>query len=81
MDRPREAKITELDEGSVLLEYRAVGAYVKVSAIDPVTRTEVSIVGDRSRSEAALARIAVKKLKYVLAKRGVSGSGDDDLPG
>ena len=80
MDRPREAKITELDEGSVLLEYRAVGAYVKVSAIDPVTRTEVSIVGDRSRSEAALALIAVRKLKYVLAKRDRRDAGEDGAP-
>ena len=62
--------ITNLDEREVLLEYRVVGVYVKVSAIDPVTRTEISIVGDRSRSEAALARVAVNKLKFVLAKQG-----------
>jgi hypothetical protein len=54
---------------------------VQVSAIDPVTRTEVSIVGDRSRSEAALARIAVRKLKYVLAKRDRRDSGEDGVPG
>ena len=58
-----------LNESEVLLEYRRVGAYVKVSAIDPATRTEVSIVGDPARSEAELARVAVSKLRYVLAKR------------
>ncbi len=57
-----------LNEGEVLLEYRRVGAYVKVSAIDPVTQTEVSIVGDPARSEAELARVAVNKLKYVMSK-------------
>ena len=58
-----------LDEGEVLLEYRRVGAYVKVSAIDPVTLTEVSIVGDPARSEAELARVAVSKLRYVMSKQ------------
>ena len=41
----------QVNEGEVLIEYHRVGAYVKVSAIDPVTRTEVSIVGDPKRSE------------------------------
>ena len=59
----------QLDEVEVLLEYRRVGAYVKVSAIDPVTQTEVSIVGDPARSEAELARVAVSKLRYVLSKQ------------
>ena len=60
-----------------MLEYRVVGVYVKVSAIDPVTRTEVSIVGDRSRSASALARVAVNKLKYVLARRDKDPSPED----
>ena len=30
----------------VIIEFVKVGAYVKVSAIDPTTRVEVSIVGD-----------------------------------
>ena len=42
---------------------------MKVSAIDPVTLTEVSIVGDPARSEAELARVAVSKLKYVMSKQ------------
>ena len=62
----------QLNEGEVLLEYHRVGAYVKVSAIDPVTQTEVSIVGDPKRSEAELARVALNKLKYVMSKQAAA---------
>ena len=53
----------------VIIEFVKVGAYVKVSAIDPTTRVEVSIVGDPLVSQAKLERTAVQKLKYVLNKR------------
>jgi len=61
--------MARLNEREVLIEYQRVDAYVKVSAIDPATQTEVSIVGDPKRSEAALARVAVNKLNYVMTKR------------
>ncbi len=51
-----------------LFEFNWVGAYVKVSAIDPETNTEVSIVGDPSSSESELKRVALKKLEYVINK-------------
>ena len=53
---------------NVIIEFRQVGAYVKVSAIDPATYTEVSIVGDPARSEDALKRAAVRRLEYVLER-------------
>ena len=53
----------------VIIEFVKVGAYVKVSAIDPTTRVEISIVGDPSMSQATLERTAVQKLKYVLNKQ------------
>lgn len=53
----------------VLIEFYRVGAYVKVSAVDPVTLTEVSIVGAPEAGEAALTRTAVRKLHYVMARR------------
>ncbi len=53
----------------VIIEFVKVGAYVKVSAIDPITRVEVSIVGDPSMSQSILERTAVQKLNYVLNKR------------
>ena len=52
--------------GDVIIEFHQVGAYVKVSAVDIATYTEVSIVGDPRRSEEALKRAAVRKLEYVL---------------
>ena len=61
-------KDSNLPQGA-LIEFVPLGDYVKVSAVDPVTKIEVSIVGDPAAGEAVLERIAVKKLKYVLGKR------------
>lgn len=65
--------VTPGDKG-YLVEFQRVGAYVKVSAIDPKTNTEVSMVGDPRASESDLARVAVRKLEMVLAKKaGAAG--------
>ena len=56
-----------------IIEFTQVGASVKVTAIDPVTMTEVSIVGGVQYSQDFLSRQAVKKLEYVLSKRGEKG--------
>ena len=53
----------------VLIEFRRVGSYVKVSAIDPVTLIEVAIVGDPAAGEAALKQAAVRKLAYVMSRK------------
>ncbi len=53
----------------VIIEFHCVGAYVKVSAIDPDSLTEVSIVGDPQAGEAMLKRLAVQRLEYVLARK------------
>jgi len=55
--------------GEVIFEFKRRGAYVKVSAVDVATGTEVSIVGDPAAGEAALRRLAEQKLNYVLAKK------------
>lgn len=60
--------MTELDE--VIIEFHQVGSAVKVSAVDPVTLREVSIVGSPAAGEDALKRAAIRKLKYVLKKNG-----------
>ena len=57
------------EKGGIIIEFYPVGAYVKVSAIDPGSLTEVSIVGDPSRGEEALIRAVVDKLDYVLERR------------
>lgn len=57
-----------LPEGA-LIEYIPSGAYVKVCAVDPVTREEVSIVGDARSGAKRLSQEAVKKLQYVLRRK------------
>ena len=56
----------------IILEFQHVGNSVKVTAIDPETLVEVSIVGSPSAGEEALKQTALRKLEYVLAKRGKS---------
>ena len=57
-----------IGESEVLLEFVIQGRYVRVSAIDPVSGTEVTVVGSAKATEAALTRIAVAKLRYVIDK-------------
>jgi len=52
----------------VIFEFINIGAYVKVSAIDTRSGTEVSIVGDPRRGEEALRRVAMRKLERALEK-------------
>jgi len=56
-------------EHGVIFEFITVGNYVKVSAVDTLTGTEVSIVGDPKRGERALRDTALRKLKMVMKKR------------
>lgn len=60
------------DDG-VIFEFISIGAYVKVSAIDPVTGIEASIVGNPASGETALRRTALRKLQFVLEKRRTGG--------
>jgi hypothetical protein len=57
------------DPEGVIIEFVPQGRFVKVSAMHPPTLTEVSIVGDAARGEAALKRAALQKLRYVLARK------------
>lgn len=54
----------------VLFEFYRVGNAVKVSAVDPDTLTEVSIVGAPYMTEEMLKRAALRKLDYVMRNRG-----------
>jgi hypothetical protein len=58
----------------VILEFQRLGNAVKVTATDPDTLIEVSIMGPARSSEAELRRAALDKLEYVLRKRA-KGSG------
>jgi hypothetical protein len=64
------------DDQGYIIEFHRVGNAVKVSAMDPATLTEVSIVGALGIGDTELTRLAVRKLEYVLAKRGTNpGNG------
>ena len=53
----------------ILIEIVTIGAYAKVTAIDPVTGTEVSLTGPANAGEATLKAAARRKLDFVLKKR------------
>ncbi len=61
-------------EHGVIFEFISIGNYVKVSAIDTRTGTEVSIVGDPSRGEAILRRIVLRKLENAMRKAAASAN-------
>jgi hypothetical protein len=64
------------DRHGYIIEFRRVGNAVKVSAMDPVTLTEVSIVGDPSVGDTGLTRLVVRKLEFMLARRSSGPTTD-----
>jgi len=56
-------------ESSFIIEFNIIGRTAKVSAVDPATGTEVSIVGPADAGRETLGRTAIRKLQYVLARR------------
>jgi hypothetical protein len=52
----------------VYFEFTAIGASVKVVAIDAITGTEVSVIGPANAAQSDLKRLALGKLKLKLAK-------------
>ena len=64
------------DAEGYIIEFHRVGNAVKVTAMDPATLIEVSIVGAPNVGDTALTRLVVRKLEYMLAKRGTNpGNG------
>ena len=72
-----------MDEREVLVEVRRVGNAVKVTALDPVTLTEATIVGSPRDGEEMLKRTVMAKLRYVLNKSAgqAEESKRNDKPG
>jgi hypothetical protein len=60
--------MTKNTDNEYLIEIVRIGNSCKISAIDSETGTEVSTMGPLHASEAQLARVAIAKLRYVLAK-------------
>ncbi len=57
------------DQQGYIIEFHRIGNAVKVSAMDPATLTEVSLMGAPGVGETELTRLVVRKLEYVIAKR------------
>lgn len=62
-----------MPEREIYLEYRRIGAQLKVSAIDSLTGVEVSTFGPASVGEQELGRLAVRKLRRRLAQIDAEG--------
>jgi Domain of unknown function (DUF6898) len=73
-ERGRNWNMTRQSGREVLIEFQQIGNSVKVTAVDPVTLVEVSIVGAANATPEMLKRLAVRKLDYVLEKQK-KGSG------
>ncbi|MDP7142301.1 MAG: hypothetical protein QF692_06070 [Alphaproteobacteria bacterium] len=55
----------------VIIEMIPIGNYVQVKAMDAKTLTEVTTQGPRSTPETTLRRNAIRRLEYVLKKKGL----------
>tara|TARA_B110000879_G_C10975565_1_gene433221 strand:+ start:216 stop:446 length:231 start_codon:yes stop_codon:yes gene_type:complete len=61
--KPKDVRLKE-----VLFEMKQVGQYMRITAIDPLSGTEVISIGDSSVDPDMLRSMAIRKLKYVIAK-------------
>lgn len=55
----------------IIIEFMPVGSIVKVSAIDSQSLTEISIQGPANAGKETLKYNAIKRLEYVLKKKGL----------
>jgi hypothetical protein len=56
-------------EREVIFEFVRVGGAMKVTAVDPASGIEATIIADPNAGEAMLKRLARQKLDYVLARQ------------
>ena len=54
----------------VIFEFQQIGNVVKVTAVDTATGVEASTMGPPTSGEETLKRAALRKLEYVLEKKG-----------
>lgn len=64
-----------MNDQRYILEFHQIGNVVKVSAMDPVTLVEVSTMGPASLPQTELARAAIRKLEFVIARRNGDSAG------
>jgi hypothetical protein len=58
------------EEHEVYFEFVTLGNAVKVTAIDSVTATEVSVMGPANAAKSDLERLALRKLQARLKREG-----------
>jgi hypothetical protein len=62
----------------VLFEFVQQGRFVRVTAMDPVTKAEAVVVGDAAASPDTLKRVAINKLRFVMTR--AQGQGQVQAP-
>lgn len=55
----------------IIFEFHPVGAYVRVAAVDAASLTEISIQGPANAPQEMLKRNALKRLEFVMKKKGL----------
>jgi hypothetical protein len=60
-----------LHDREVIIEFFPVGTYMKVTAMDTATMTEVVTQGPASAGKTVLEHNALKRLEYVMKKKGL----------
>lgn len=60
-----------LKNREVIIEFFPIGHLVKVNAMDTLSLTEITIQGPKSAGEDVLKTNALKRLEYVLKKKGI----------
>jgi hypothetical protein len=60
-----------LGEREVIIEFHTIGVLVKVTAMDVLSMTEISIQGHSNAGEATLKKNALSRLTYVLRKKNI----------
>lgn len=60
-----------LKNREVIFEFFPIGPYIKVTAMDVATLTEISISGPKGTAEAILQTNALKRLAFVMRKKGL----------
>ena len=71
--KPQDVRLKE-----VLFEMKQVGKYLRITAIDPLSGTEVISIGDPSVNPDMLRNMAIRKLKYVIAKNRNERAANSD---
>ncbi len=62
----------------ILFEFVLVGRYLRVNAIDPRSRIEVSMIADPRQGKTIIKRLAARKLAYVISKKHPSLVGSNE---